>query len=185
MSFQPSSKVYFGTVPWNPSYRHVRKHPSRDAQFASIKAMCTSGTEDYTYQRMDNAGYRPYNAESLYGMNYCMFQNANYGSRWFYSFIPRIEYVSPNSTRLYLQTDIMQTWFPDCTVKSCMVEREHVMDDTIGAHIKDEGINPGERNAPTPPLTITTWIAIWLCPAPWSPSKTVLTSTTEATATWA
>lgn len=48
MSFQPSSKVYFGTVPWNPSYRHVRKYPSRDAQFASIKAMCTSGTEDYT-----------------------------------------------------------------------------------------------------------------------------------------
>ena len=144
MSFQPSSKVYFGTVPWNPSYRHVRKYPSRDAQFSAIKAMCQSGTEDYTYQRMDNAVTVPYNAESLYGMNYCMFQNANYGSRWFYSFILRIEYVNPTSSRLYLQTDIMQTWFPDCTVKSCMVEREHVNDDSIGAHIKDEGINPGE-----------------------------------------
>lgn len=98
-----------------PSYRHVRYYPSRDAQFNSIKAMCTSGTEDYTYQRMDNAVTVPYNAESLYGMNYCMFQNANYGSRWFYSFILRIEYVNPTSSRLYLQTDLMQTWFPDCT----------------------------------------------------------------------
>lgn len=144
MAFQPSSKIHFGTVPWNPSYRHVRYYPSRDAQYSSIMSMCGNGTDDYTYQRMDNSLVVPYNAESLYGMNYCMFQNANYGSRWFYSFIPRIEYVNPTSSRLYLQTDFMQTWFPDCTVKSCMVEREHVNDDSIGAHIKDEGINPGE-----------------------------------------
>lgn len=144
MAFQPSSKIHFGTVPWNTSYRHVRYYPSRDAQYSSIMSMCGNGTDDYTYQRMDNSLVVPYNAESLYGMNYCMFQNANYGSRWFYSFIPRIEYVNPTSSRLYLKTDIMQTWFPDCTVKSCMVEREHVNDDSIGAHIKDEGINPGE-----------------------------------------
>ena len=146
MPFQPSTNVYIGTVPFDPSYRHVRYFSDREAQQQYFAALCPMSLrrEDYTYQRVDDSIVVPFNAETLYGYNYCMFKNENYGERWFYSFITDVEYVNPNSSRLHLSLDIMQTWFPDCTVKACMVEREHVDDDAIGMHIKDEGLDPGE-----------------------------------------
>lgn len=146
MAFQPTSNIYIGTVPFDSSYRHVHYIKDRVSQQSHFLSLCPNvlRRDDYTYQRLDDSVVVPFNAETLYGYNYCMFQNQNYGDRWFYSFIKSIEYVNPQSSRLHLETDVMQTWFPDCTVKSCMVEREHVNDDSIGAHIKDEGLDPGE-----------------------------------------
>lgn len=144
--FEPNSSVYIGTVPWNPDYRHVRLFDSKAEQYAYMASKCPNELRrsDYTYQRVDNSIVVPFNAEKLYGYNYCMFKNGNYGDRWFYAFIVNCEYVNPESTRLTLATDYMQTWFLDCEVHSCFVEREHVNDDTIGAHIKDEGMSTGE-----------------------------------------
>lgn len=144
--FEPSSSVYIGAVPWNPDYRHVRLFGSRAEQEAYMLGKCPNELRrsDYTYQRQDNSIVVPFNAEQLYGYNYCMFKNSNYGSKWFFAFIVNTEYVNPESTRLTLSTDIMQTWFLDCEVHACYVEREHVNDDSIGAHIKDEGMSCGE-----------------------------------------
>ena len=146
MAFQPSSSIYIGTVPFNPNYRDVRYIPNRQQQEQYFLGLCPLALrrDDYTYQRVDNSVVVPFNAEELYGYNYCMFKNANYGDRWFYSFVTDIEYVNPGASRLYLATDVMQTWFPDLSVQPCFVEREHVNDDSIGAHIKDEGFDPGE-----------------------------------------
>lgn len=146
MPFEPATKLYLGHVPWDRSYRNVRLYSDRGAQQAAmLERMVTSfNREDYNYQRVNNSLVVGLNAEQCYSLNYVMFQNSNYGSRWFYAFITDVEYLSPESTRLTLETDYMQTWFPDCTVNACMVEREHVNDDTIGAHIRDEGIDPGE-----------------------------------------
>ena len=145
MPFQPSTNIYIGTVPFDPSYRHYHYIPNRDAQYQHFLSLCPNSLRrgDYTYQRVNNSVVVPFNAEKLYGYNYCMFQNENYGNRWFYSFITDIEYVNPEATRLYLSLDVMQTWFPDCKVNACLVEREHVNDDSIGANLRDEGINPG------------------------------------------
>lgn len=146
MPFEPSTKLYIGTVPFDNSYRHVREFSTRAAQQEYFASVCPTGIrrEDYTYQRTQNTVKVPYNAEQIYGYNYCMFQNANYGDRWFYSFIVDVEYINEETCKLYLELDLMQTWFLDCEIKACMVEREHVSNDTIGAHIKDEGIDPGE-----------------------------------------
>ena len=89
MPFQPSTNVYIGTVPFDPSYRHVRYFSDREAQQQYFAALCPMSLrrEDYTYQRADDSIVVPFNAETLYGYNYCMFKNENYGERWFYSFI--------------------------------------------------------------------------------------------------
>lgn len=145
MSFTPSSNIYIGSVPFDPSYRNYHYIPNRDAQYQHFLSLCPNSLRrgDYTYQRVNNSVVVPFNAETLYGYNYCMFQNENYGDRWFYSFIVDIEYVNPDASRLYLSLDIMQTWFPDCIVNACLVDREHVNDDSIGANLRDEGISPG------------------------------------------
>lgn len=154
MPFQPTSNLYIGTVPWDNTYRHVRYFNNREEQLSFMMGVCPNALRrnDYNYQRIDNSIVVPFNAETLYGYNYCMFQNENYGSRWFYSYITKIEYVNPEAARLYLDLDIFQTWFLDCTIHACNVEREHVNDDTLGAHIKDEGLNPGDLK-----VTFTAW----------------------------
>lgn len=164
MAFQPSTSIYIGTVPFDSSYRHVYYIPDRQQQESYFLSCCPNELRrnDYTYQRLQNAVVVPFNAEELYGYNYCMFKNANYGSRWFYSFIADIEYVSENSSRLYLKLDIFQTWFPDCEVPACNVEREHVDDDSIGAHIRDEGFSVGEMKVQ---YSVYDYLTLWLAVA--------------------
>ena len=164
MAFQPSTSIYIGTVPFDSSYRHVYYIPDRKQQESYFLSCCPNELRrnDYTYQRLQNAVVVPFNAEELYGYNYCMFKNANYGNRWFYSFIADIEYVSENSSRLYLKLDIFQTWFPDCEVPACNVEREHVNDDTAGAHIRDEGFSVGEMKVQ---YSVYDYLTLWLAVA--------------------
>lgn len=164
MAFQPSTSIYIGTVPFDSSYRHVYYIPDRQQQESYFLSCCPNELRrnDYTYQRLQNAVVVPFNAEELYGYNYCMFKNANYGNRWFYSFIADIEYVSENSSRLYLKLDIFQTWFPDCEVPACNVEREHVNDDSIGAHIRDEGFSVGEMKVQ---YSVYDYLTLWLAVA--------------------
>lgn len=143
--YEPNSSLFIGRVPWNSTYEHVRLYSNATEQYNEISGWCNIGfrRDDYTYQRLDNAIVVPYNAELLYGTNYVMYQNADYGSKWFYAFIESIEYVNPESTRLTLSTDIFQTWWFSVSLGGCMVEREHVNDDGIGVHIRNENISPG------------------------------------------
>lgn len=139
-NFSPSSEIHIGRVPWDASYRHTRTFSSASSQTSWMKGRCTNSLtkDNYTYVRMNNSIRVPFNAERLYTYNYVMYQNANYGSKWFYAFIVGVNYVNENMTELVLELDVMQTWMFDYTLTRCFVEREHVNDDTIGAHLNPE-----------------------------------------------
>jgi hypothetical protein len=144
--YQPSTEIRIGTVPWNPNYKHVRWYPNLNAQMTGIASFMDARRtiSTYTYQRLESAIDVAGNPEQYYNYNYVMFQNENFGTKWFYAFITRAEYKTANTTRLHLELDYVQTYMFDYDLKPCFVEREHVNDDSIGAHVKDEGIDPGE-----------------------------------------
>ena len=73
-----------------------------------------------------------------------MYQNTNFNNKWFYAFITKMEYVNDGRTDIYIETDVWQTWFNQITLKPSFVEREHVMDDTIGSNTLEENIDTGE-----------------------------------------
>lgn len=139
-NFTPSGIVRIGRVPFDDSYKHVRLFDSRDEQTQWFASRCTKALErdTYTYVRMDNRIRVPINAEDLYTYNYVMYQNANYGSKWFYAFIVGVDYKNSGMTELELELDIMQTWMFDYELEMCFVEREHVSDDSVGAHTNPE-----------------------------------------------
>lgn len=143
-NFAPTGRVKIGRVPFDNSYRHTMTFPSRDAQTDYFSSVCTQTLLDgtYTYVRMNNAIRVPYNAEELYTYDYVMYQNANYGTKWFYAFIVGVNYVNENCTELVLELDVMQTWYFDYTLVETFVEREHVNDDTKGAHLNEEPALP-------------------------------------------
>ena len=73
-----------------------------------------------------------------------MYKNTHYLNKWFYAYITKMEYENDNCTRIYIKTDVFQTWQFDLTYMKSFVEREHVNSDNIGEHTVDEGIATGE-----------------------------------------
>lgn len=144
--YQPSTEVRIGAVPWNPSYKHVRWYADKTAQANGVSSFmdASKAINTYTYQRLDGSIDVEGNPEEYYGYNYVMFQNVNFGSKWFYAFVTNVTYKNASTVNLKLELDYVQTYMFDYDFKPCFVEREHVNDDAIGAHVKDEGIDPGE-----------------------------------------
>lgn len=138
--FTPSGTIRIGRVPFDNSYAHTMTFGSASAQQAYFAGVCTQALSqsDYTYVRLNSSIRVPFNAESLYTYNYCMYQNSNYGSKWFYAFITDIQYVNSKTTELTLEIDVMQTWYFDYELEPCFVEREHVSSDRIGEHTNPE-----------------------------------------------
>ena len=76
--------------------------------------------------------------------NYIAFQNKDYSNKWFFAFIDSVEYLNDKTTIINFTIDNFSTWFNDVVVKRCFVVREHVNNDTIGAHTIPEGLEHGE-----------------------------------------
>lgn len=144
--YQPSTEVRIGSVPWNPSYKHVRWYADKTAQANGVSSFmdASKAINTYTYQRLDGSIDVEGNPEEYYGYNYVMFQNVNFGSKWFYAFVTNVTYKNASTVNLKLELDYVQTYMFDYDFKPCFVEREHVDSDGIGEHVKDEGIDPGE-----------------------------------------
>ena len=66
--------------------------------------------------------------------NYMMFKNSSFENKWFYAFITDWEYLNNGCTLISYMIDDIQTWFFDCQLGDCFVEREHAETDAIGGN---------------------------------------------------
>lgn len=144
MAIQPDTDLYLLKCPIESDQRNQLTFSTRSAQETYFKSLPKVSLEDFSYQRKDNYIRVPAHIDDIIGYNYVMYRNNNYTNRWFYAFISRMEYVSDKCTYVYIKTDVYQTWALDITTKACYVEREHVNDDTVGAHTIPEGLDTGE-----------------------------------------
>lgn len=76
--------------------------------------------------------------------NYMAFQNPDYSNKYFFAFIDEVKYLSPNASEIIYTVDIWSTWWSYWTAKACLVLREHVIDDTVGANTVPESLELGE-----------------------------------------
>ena len=98
-----------------------------------------------SYQRVRKGVIRiAKQAEEMYDCNYLMFRNVSFGSKWFYAFIDKIEYVNNVTSEITYTIDVLQTWHFDYSMEQCFVEREHSVTDEIGDNIVDEQLDTGE-----------------------------------------
>lgn len=143
-------------VPLDASYTDVLDFASETAQNQYFSSKSKYVFNNVSYQRVnysvDSARPPltctvPMNADNLYDCNYIMFQNANYGTKWFYAYIVNVGFVSANVSKISYVLDDYQTWLFDFTVGESYVLREHTNDDTIGSNLEPE------------PFTITNYVA--------------------------
>jgi hypothetical protein len=144
MAFVPSSVVYLLNTPLDKTYKNQIYFTSKDSQEDYFISCRVKSYADFTYLRKDNIIRVPAHADELYNCNYVMYRNSSYGTRWFYCFITDIKYVNDGCTELTIETDVFQTWLFDVTFMRSFVVREHVSDDSIGAHIIQEDLPTGE-----------------------------------------
>lgn len=142
------TKVYLMNTLLEKDYAHTMYFESAAAQQAYFQRRILSAHTytDFSYQRKDHVIRIPAHIDSLYAakVNYCMYQNAQYSNKWFYAFITDMKYIDDGRTDVYIQTDCIQTWMFDITVKHSFVEREHATTDTVGANTVEEGLELGE-----------------------------------------
>ena len=145
MAITPQTNIRLLKVPITISNKNQILFSSEEAQYNYFNSleMLEPDIDDSSYQRKDSVIRYPGHIDEIINYNYVMYQNENYGSKWFYAFITNMEYENDGLTLITIKTDVFQTWQFDLEYKESFVEREHVSDDTIGKNLIDEGLNTG------------------------------------------
>lgn len=98
-----------------------------------------------TYQRVNKGTLRlQVLADEIYDYDYLMFRNTSYGSKWFYAFINKVNYINDTTTEVEYELDVIQSWMFEAVLEPSYVEREHTSSDVIGEHLETEPVKLGE-----------------------------------------
>lgn len=127
-------------VSWGNDYHHVVKFASASQQYATIAAKAKYVDSALSPITFSAPLKLPHVADDLLDCNYLILQNLTFSDRTYYAFITKVTYVNPNCCEVSFEIDYFQSYLFDFQLGRCMVEREHVADDTIGANIIDEGL---------------------------------------------
>ncbi len=146
MYIEPNTVIkVLRNIPWNNTYEDTVMFASQSAQLAYMNTMVKYTFQDQTYNRVNKGVSRvKMKAENLYDCNYMMFQNSNFGTKWFFAFINKVEYINNEVSEIYFEIDEVQTWLFDFEILRCFVEREHSATDEIGENLLPEPVALGQ-----------------------------------------
>ena len=144
MAVTPQTKIKLLKVPFEMDNKNQLTFRNKDEQYNYFNTLPNIKIDECSYQRKDSIIRYPQNIDEILQYNYVMYQNENYPNKWFYAFITNMEYDNENMTKISIKTDVFQTWQFDIIYKQMFVEREHVIDDTIGKNTVPENLETGE-----------------------------------------
>lgn len=142
-------------VPLQNDYKHTRWFDNRTQQTNwFLNKNIVHSISDNSFKFDNQKDTKPTatiqvgkNVDDLLNVNYLMFQNTSYGSKWFYAFVKDIQYVNNRTSLVYFEIDVMQTWMFEMNFKPSIVVREHRplwnSDGTPVINTIDEGLNYG------------------------------------------
>lgn len=142
----PDSIIYIlSGVECDRDYNHIKWFNSRAEQQSYMLDHRIKTYDRCSYVRDGIVNIDAW-ADDIYSANYMMFQNSAFSDKWFYAFITEVRYENNRTAEVHYTIDLWQTWWMDCKVGECFVEREHVLDDRVGLHTIPEGLEYGELN---------------------------------------
>lgn len=126
-------------------YNHTVRFVNTTAQYDTLSAKVKYTFTPTSYQRTNRGTIRVERiADDLFDCNYLMFQNTSYGSKWFYAFLDKVNYINDKCSELEYTIDVIQSFMFDFEVGECFVEREHSITDNIGENTVSEKFNLGD-----------------------------------------
>ena len=154
ISITPQAAIHLVNVPFDGTQNHTLYFSTKAAQNTYFEGLQKQTFTDYTYLRKDNAIKIELNYELAKNYNYLYYDNitqTNTGltNKRIFAFITRMEYVNENTTKLFIKTDVIQTYLTEIlsdTTSVSYINKQHVKksDDIIGKYLLDEGIQGSE-----------------------------------------
>lgn len=147
-TWTPNTQVTLTNVPWNSDYRDIVQFDNQGAlnKYIDDKQSANIRMQSMTYHRPG----RPIKIEVPLGRalkyNYLRAHNpaqpvpGNDQPMTYYYFITEVEHVAPNTTAVYLQLDVVQTYLYSVRFGQCFVESGH-----IGIANENQFINYGRE----------------------------------------
>lgn len=135
----------FTGIPWDNKYEDTLYFASKSDQTAYFTQLTPVHIMTGATRFHDGVIKVDALEDNIRHCNYMMFQNMNFGSKWFYAFITGTEYVNNQLTYVYYEIDEIQTWLYDgCTLLQCMIDRQHSETDAIFGNLIPEDIGAPE-----------------------------------------
>lgn len=139
----PNTDIRLLKVPFEIARKNQLTFANLTAQTNYFLSLPHLEYDNTTYQRSNNVIRFEAPIDSILTYNYVMYKNESYSNKWFYAYITKMEYKNDSTTDISIQMDVFQTWQFDIHYNKMFVEREHVNNDTIGAHTIPEGLETG------------------------------------------
>ena len=128
----------------NKDYDHTIYFASLGMQNTFFSSHVKYTLTNQMYQRKERGWIQVnINQNDLWDCTYLMYRNTSYKNKWFYAFILSVDYVNDSVSRINFEIDVIQTWWMECTLDKCFVEREHSTDDTKFANLVEEDVDIG------------------------------------------
>ena len=118
MAITPNSTIRLLKTPFEIDNKNQLTFASKGAQTSYFLSLPYLEEEHCTYQRKNNVIRFPDHVDDLLYYNYVMYKNEASSNKWFYAFVKDLEYINDGRTDLHIETDVIQTWLFDYTVKS-------------------------------------------------------------------
>lgn len=146
MAISPSTNLKLLKVPLTLNNKNQLTFSSKQAQFNYFNSLPKLEIDEISYIRKNSVIDYPDHIDNLLEYNYCIYQNENYGNKWFYAFITNMIYENDYCTKIYISTDVFQTWQFDLNFKQSFVEREmcSIDEDVPGFNLITENFEIGE-----------------------------------------
>lgn len=144
MGLQNSNIIICKNIKLDKSYKDVLDYT--EAQMLSLcQENAVATANNYSFIKQER-GYikTSFSYNDALKCNYMAFQNPDYSNKWFFAFIDDVIYDNDGTARIRYTVDEFSTWFDYWNAESCFIEREHVLDDTVGLHTIPEGLECGE-----------------------------------------
>lgn len=126
MAIQPNTNLRLLKLPFLIDNKNQLTFSNLETQTSYFLGLPHLEIDNIQYQRKDSIIRYPAHIDSIIEYNYCMYQNENYGDKYFYAFITDMRYVNDGLTEISIQTDVFQTWQFDITFKQSFIEREMI-----------------------------------------------------------
>jgi hypothetical protein len=122
----PNSTVRFLNVPFSPSQNNLLKFASETDQENYMLSRQVYSISGCQYIREGDGEYLKVEkvVDALYNCNYVMFQNSQFGSKWFYAFIEKLKYVNGKVSHVVLKMDVYQTFQFNYTLAESFIDRQ-------------------------------------------------------------
>ena len=102
-----------------------------------------TSASDFSFIRSTGRISTPFTYSQCLSSNYIAFQNPDYDNKWFFAWVDNVVYKSDRCTEIEYTIDYFSTWWDNWARTTCMVEREHPTDDSVGNNTQPEPVQLG------------------------------------------